>query len=235
MSRSLESSGRTSRHQLFIPERYDPGRRWPAILFLHGAGERGEDNLGQLRAGVGRLLRQHSRGFPAVGIFPQMARDSIWAGDAAAMAIAALDATMDELTIDPKRVYLTGISMGGYGTWQLASQHPERFAALVPVCGGVNPPHVLFSDLRVRSAPHETSDVHRWVAERIRDIPVWIFHGEADPIIPVAESRRMHVALQEAGADVRYTEFPGVGHNAWDPAYTDPELWLWLFAQRRMG
>lgn len=233
VKRSIEMNGESFRYQLFIPADYDPSRPWPVILFLHGAGERGSDNEAQTTVGLGPVVRARAEDFPAIVIFPQMPLDSTWAGTVADAALRVLDSTMLELNVDPERIYLTGMSMGGYGTWQLATQEPRRFAALVPVCGGVHPPRSERPDLRVRTVPPGTPDAYRWVAERVRGVPTWIFHGEADQVVPVTGSRRMNDALRAAGAEVHYTEYPGVGHNAWDPAYSEPELWEWLFTQRR--
>ena len=125
--------------------------------------------------------------------------------------LAALDAVMRDLPVDPDRVYVTGQSMGGVGTWGIVAAHPERFAAAVPVCG----------IWQVEDAP------------KMARVPVWAFHGEKDPMVPVAGSRKMIAALKTAGAAPRYTEYPGVGHNSWVTAYATDELWDWLFQQKR--
>ena len=129
------------------------------------------------------------------------------------MAMEALDATIAEFNIDSARIALTGISMGGAGAWLLGARHPERFSSLAPICGWVS----------------ARSDEDRWsLLGRLREIPIWIFHGSADTIVPVDASRSMAAALRNAGADVRYTELAGVGHNSWDEAYGNSELLEWM-------
>jgi len=157
--------------------------------------------------------------FPALVVFPQASRGYVWCDFNLAAAAAALDDVEQRYNVDRDRIYVTGISMGGYGTWLLALQQPERFAAIVPVCGGLD-----------RSA--SGLDVAE-AAQRLKSIPQWVFHGDADAVIPVDESRAMVHALREAGADVRYTEYPGVQHNSWDRAYADPKLMPWLLRHRR--
>lgn len=144
----------------------------------------------------------------------------------------ALERTVTELNGDPDRLYLTGISLGGYGSWHLALAHPEYFAAVVPVCGGIVKPDTAQN---VRQSPLTlgADDPYGTTAKRLRRVPIWIAHGEDDTVIPVSESRLMFEALTREGADVRYREYDGVGHGVWDEAYGEPELWDWLLAQRR--
>lgn len=205
--------------------------RWPAILFLHGAGERGSDGLLQTAVGLGEAIRRDPARYPAIVVFPQAPRGSWWTGAAAEAALAALDRTLEEFSVDRGRLYLTGLSMGGHGAWYLAYRHPERFAAVAPICGWVErrprePPSAAV-------VPEEDGPPFEALARRLRGVPVWAFHGEVDPVIPVEQSRRAAAALEEAGADVRYSELPGVGHDSWDAAYASPAFSAWLFGQRR--
>lgn len=225
---AVEVDGRVYPYQVYVPRDYDPGSRWPVVLFLHGAGERGDDGLRQTQVGLGGALRWNPDRYPALVVMPQSPADSSWQGAPARAALAALDATLEAYSTDPDRVYLTGMSMGGNGTWYLAYHHPDRFAAIAPVCGWVGPR----GRLPAVPAPGPGPAADR-AAEKMAHIPIWIWHGEADPVVPVEESRAMAAALEAAGADVRYTELEGVGHNAWDPAYGSEELPRWLFAQRR--
>lgn len=201
----------------------------PVVLFLHGIGERGNDGLMQTQGGLARAIRNNPEAWPAIVVMPQAPEESVWQGGAAAAAIAALDQTIAEYTIDESRVYLTGLSMGGNGTWYLAFRHPDRFAALAAICGFVS------DRPRVPTFLPESDDPFSDVAERIKGIPTWVFHGDEDEAIPVEESRRIVAALKRAGADVRYTEFPGVGHAVWDPAYEMSQLTEWLFRQQRVA
>lgn len=215
-------------YQVYVPRAYRPSEEWPVILFLHGAGERGDDGLFQTQVGLGSAIRANPERWPAIAVFPQAPEEMTWQGTPGRVAMAALDATLQEFRVDESRVYLTGLSLGGNGTWYLAYNHADRFAALVAICSFVEafPGFPSF-------IPESSTDPYSTLAARVADIPVWIVHGDADEVVPVEESRRMAAALEEAGADVRYEELPGVGHNAWDPAYASEELAVWLFSQQR--
>lgn len=204
------------------------GHRYPLVLFLHGAGERGNDNLKQLKylptwLADPALRERH----PCFVLAPQCRMDERWVdvswADATstpqpttptidlAAATKALEETLVREAIDPARIYLTGLSMGGYGTWDLAARMPDRFAAILPVCGG--------GDDRV--------------ADRIASLPIWCFHGDADTAVPVDRSRTMIAAVKAAGGRPIYSELPGVGHDSWTPAYRDGFVLDWLFSQRK--
>ncbi|MCD9097920.1 prolyl oligopeptidase family serine peptidase [Luteimonas fraxinea] len=231
--RELTSNGRRYAYQVFVPSAQLP-RPLPAVLFLHGSGERGDDGEKQIHAGLGPYVRAHAADFPALVVFPQSPEGESWEGDTAMMALATLDAATAEFDGDRSRTSLTGMSRGGYGTWSLALREPTRFAALVPVCGGITPPGSRpdLEDLFVEST-RAAGDPFAEAARRLRDIPVWIFHGALDDVVLPEQSRRMHVALRDVGADVRYTEFPDANHNSWDATYRTEALWPWLFAQKR--
>lgn len=229
LDRMAQVDGSAYRYQVFVPPAYAADRDWPVILFLHGAGERGDDGMFQTEVGLGRALRRHRARFPAIIVFPQTPSEETWF-EAADVAMAALDRTLEEFRTDPDRVYLTGLSMGGGGTWYLAYTRPDRFAALVPICAWLGDRNGLSpGDSAQGMIPYDQ------VAERIRGIPTWIFHGEVDPVVPVEGSRRMAAALEALGSPVRYTEVPGTEHNSWDAAYESPSLVEWLFRQRRGG
>ena len=160
---------------------------------------------------------------------PQAPPDSIWRGAVAEAAAAALEATVKEFRGDRRRIYLVGLSMGAYGSWTMALKRPRMFAAIVAVCGGLLPP-THFTELEVEL---RGSDRYAELARRLAHIPVWLFHGALDSLVPPVESRRIHSAFHNAGAKSNYTEYPDVGHESWDPAFADPMLWQWLFQQRR--
>ena len=233
VQRKAVVDGKAHRYQVFVPASAVAGPNPPVILFLHGSGERGSDNDKQVEAGLGPYVRSHADEFPAIVVFPQVPDDEEWFGPSARVAFAALDAATREFNGDTHRTYLTGMSMGGYGTWELALMQPQRFAALVPVCGAVKPPGDERA-LYVTQVANE-ADPYAAIAGQLHEVPVWIFHGARDDAVPPADDRRLIAAFKAAGAeDARYTEFPEVGHNAWDPAYAQtPELWRWLFAQKR--
>jgi predicted peptidase len=232
LDRAVTVGARTYRYQVYLPADFDRSRSWPVALFLHGSGERGDDGMRATQVGLAAGIRWDRARAPLVAVFPQCPADSTWLGEPGEAALAALDRTVEEFGGDPDRVYLTGLSMGGYGTWQLAFEHPGKFAALVPVCGGLLA-HPSAATVRPMPAILDEADPFANVAARLRGLPVWVFHGAQDPVIPVEESRRMVAALRDAGADVRYTEYPEAGHACWDQAYGDPELWKWLLARKR--
>jgi predicted peptidase len=229
LDRSVVLNGTTYRYQIFVPASYAPTQRWPVILFLHGAGERGSDGYIQTQVGLAPAIRQNAARFPAIAVFPQATAESSWTGTLARVAVMALDQTMREYQTDPSRVYLTGLSMGGNGTWYIAYRNPKRFAAIAPICSWVSP-QIWKVDPVV---PADSGEHFSALARQLRQVPTWIFHGEIDPAVPVDESRKAFAALQAAGAPAQYTEVPGTGHNSWDPAYGSPRFWAWLFAQRR--
>ncbi|HEY8683212.1 MAG TPA: prolyl oligopeptidase family serine peptidase [Rhodanobacter sp.] len=231
VERSLDLHGKTHRYQVFVPDGWTSRRSWPVVLFLHGSGERGSDNHSQLSQGLPPWLKEHGEDFPAVVVIPQAPDDSAWSGEIEQMALQALDDSIKRYHGDRQRLYLTGLSMGGYGAWQIALDHPGMFAAAAIICGGIRHPND--SDrLYVRGIPADVTDPYAWVAAHIGKLPVWIFNGAIDDVVPPAESQRMHAALQARGDDVRYTEFPGVGHGAWPAAYATTELWPWMFSHR---
>ena len=218
----VERTVDSHRYQVWLPSNYAKSKKWPAILFLHGSGERGDDGKQQTVVGLGPALSKLDP--PAIVVFPQCPANERWAGAAWKIAIAALDQTEHEFSIDRNRVSLTGMSMGGAGVWVLAANDPGRWSAIAPVCGYVHRPPQL------ADAESPTTDSYADFARRLPRVPIWIFHGSADTVVPVEESRQMAGVL---GANAAYTEFPGVGHNAWDPAYQTTGVVSWLIKQKR--
>lgn len=231
LDRVVTLAGKTHRYQVYVPAEYAASdQRWPVILFLHGGGERGADGLFQTQVGIGTHIRRNASSYPAIVVFPQVPSDSLWVGTPADVAITALDQTLSEFRTDADRVYLTGMSMGGHGTWNLAYRYPTRFAAIAPICAFLE--HRIVPAARA-IVPSDSGNAYAALARRIGRLPTWIFHGEADPVVPVSGSRQAYEAIRAAGGDVRYTELLGVDHNAWDPAYGSQQFREWLFAQRR--
>ena len=198
------------KYVVFVPHERKAGEKYPVILFLHGSGESGTDGVKQTKQGIGNAIRKREKTFPFLTVMPQSQKGG-WKAESAEgkRAIAILDSVMKEYDGDPKRTYLTGLSMGGFGTWSMAMAYPDRWAAIVPVCGAGKPEQ----------------------AAKIAKIPCWDFHGDADKSVNVNGSREMIAALKAAGGDPKYTEYPGVGHNSWDKAYGTPELYTWLLEQ----
>jgi predicted peptidase len=197
------------KYLLYLPKGYesDSTKAWPLVLFLHGAGESG-DNLNKVKLhGPPKLIENKKMDFPCIVVSPQSARMG-WNID---LLTALLDDIESRYRVDKDRVYLTGLSMGGYGTWSLAAAHPERFAAIVPICGGGNPAD----------------------APKLKNLPIWVFHGAKDNTVPMERSEHMVKALKAVGGNVKFTVYPEAGHDSWTAAYEDPELYKWLFAQKR--
>jgi predicted peptidase len=238
LNRTLTLDGAAHRFQVYVPRDYQPSQAWPVILALHGGGERGTDGLIQTDVGLGRAIRRHADRFPALVVFPQRSPEGTpagWHGIGARVALAALDQTLAEFKGDTSRVYLTGLSLGGNGSWYLGYHHGDRFAAAVIICGWVSErrPATGTAPVFPGIAPDSEGDPFAAVARKVARLPIWIFHGDADAVVAVAESRGMAEALRALKADVQYTELPGVDHNSWDTAYDRADVIEWLFKQRR--
>lgn len=233
LNRTVTVEGVAYRFQVYVPADWTPQQSWPVALFLHGYGESGDDGLLQTQIGIATAIRTHVADFKMIVVMPQCRKGKLWVDpDMQAQALAALEQSVTEFHGDPARLYLTGLSMGGYGSWEIAIHHPGKFAALAPICGGVQANFHL-SDLHSSLVNDpKIADPYAEIAKRIGPVPVWIFHGDADESVPVEESRKMNQALVAAKANVRYTEYPGVGHNSWDQAYSEPEFIPWLLKQK---
>lgn len=194
-----------------LPKDYDKdGDAVPLLLFLHGAGERGKD-LNKVKVHGPPKMVEKGHDFGAIVVSPQCPKDTWWT-DHTDVLLALIDKAEKEHNVDKTRIYVTGLSMGGYGTFALTAAAPERFAAAVPICGGGT----------------------RTQAKKISKLPMWVFHGDADKVIPVEESTRMVEAMNQLnGEQAKLTIYKGVGHNSWDRAYGDKTMWKWLFEQKR--
>jgi predicted peptidase len=192
---------------LFLPEGYGKTKhRWPLMLFLHGSGESGT-NLTKVKAHGPPKIVDSKLDFPFILVSPQSPGRG-WDPD---ILNALLDQITSKYRVDKDRVYLTGLSMGGYGTWALAAEHPEKFAAIVPICGGGNPAD----------------------AKKLAKLPIWVFHGAKDPTVPVERSKEMVEAIKNAGGDAKLTIYPEAGHDSWTETYDNPQLYTWLLEHKR--
>jgi len=192
---------------LFLPQGYgNTKQRWPLMLFLHGSGESGTD-LAKVKAHGPPKIVDSKPDFPFILVSPQSPGRG-WNPDT---LNALLDQIIHKYRVDKDRVYLTGLSMGGYGTWALAGEHPEKFAAIVPICGGGN-----------------TAD-----ATKLAKLPIWVFHGGKDQTVPVERSKEMVEAIKSAGGDIKLTIYPDAGHDSWTETYNNPQLYTWLLEHHR--
>jgi predicted peptidase len=191
---------------LYVPVEKPDSGLYPLILFLHGMGERGDD-LNLVKKNGPPSFLDDTTGFPFVVISPQCPRDERW--DPYRL-LSLLDQVETMVPVDKDRVYVTGLSMGGYGTWALAMAAPERFAAIAPVCGGGDSTRL----------------------GKIKNMPIWVFHGAKDDVVPLSESERLVNGLKKLGADVKFTVYPEYRHDAWIPAYSNPGLYQWFLEHK---
>lgn len=227
-----DSTGQELQYQILKPADYDSTKSYPVVLFLHGAGERGSDNFSQLKWGVSHFVEPKMREkYPAFIVAPQVPEEEYWAtlesirdistyvqpmaeepSKPMALTIEMLDKLQRDYAIDADRLYVTGISMGGFGTFDLIQRYPKKFAAAVPICGG--------------------GDTSR--AFMLSELPIWVFHGTKDEVVDPKFSRAMVDAIRLAGGSPGYTEYPDEGHvGAWVQAYSNPHLYEWLFSKER--
>lgn len=199
-------------YAVYLPRNYDGAKTWPMILFLHGMGESGTDGAQQLGVGLGTAIMRRPGEWPFVVILPQKpeARDAWEDHETAVMAMVR--ETEATFRIDPTRRYLTGLSQGGHGTMVLGARHSDIWAAIAPICGYVDPAEV---------------------ADRLTEMPIWTFHGEADTVVPAEQSKAFVEAVRAAGGSAKLTLYPGVGHNSWDKAYREENLANWLLTHRK--
>jgi predicted peptidase len=197
------------KYLLYLPADYEKQDKWPLVLFLHGAGERGDNLETVMRHGPPKLIAKGKQ-FPFIIVSPQCPNGHWWNNELLTLS-ALLDDIESKYKVDKDRVYLTGLSMGGFGTWALAGYSPDRFAAIIPICGGGEP----------------------LLTRALRHMPVWAFHGGKDPIVPVKRSEELIDALKKADGEAKLTIYPDALHDSWSATYDNPEIYEWLLAHRR--
>jgi len=206
------------KYLLYLPPDYSKSsdKKWPLMLFLHGAGERGTDVQRVAIHGPMSLVKQGTN-FPFIIVAPQCPVNEIWENDP---LLQLLDRIEKNYAVDSNRIYLTGLSMGGYGTWKLGLSHPAKFAAIAPICGGANMIDVILGSWDRR--------------QEIEKLPIWAFHGAKDDVVPLSESERVVEGLKKAGhKDIQFTVYPEARHDSWKQAYSDPKFYEWLLKQSR--
>jgi predicted peptidase len=225
------ADGQKLPYRLLTPEKIEPGKRYPLVLLLHGIGERGADNDKQLLWGAGEFVKpENRRKYPCFVVVPQCPLTALWVpgelkdllapkfalskkpSEPMALVLKLIGKLVaKDLPVDKSRVYVTGLSMGGFGTWDLIERRPNFFAAAIPICA--------------------RGDLAQ--AAKLKNLPIWAFHGDADPIVPVKFTKEMVAAIRKAGGSPKMTIYPGVGHNSWSATYADPAVLAWLFAQKK--
>lgn len=220
-------SGEVLKYRLLKPTSYHPDRKFPLVIFLHGAGERGADNIAQLKHGMTDFCKADRREkYPCYVLAPQCPTGQKWSdvdwsskesklpdqpSPSMQLVFEVVETMIEDAAVDKNRIYITGLSMGGYGTWDALARKGSYFAAAAPICGGGDPQTV----------------------EKFSSIPIWCFHGDQDKAVAVSRSREMIEALKKVGGSPKYTEYAGVGHDSWTQSYSNAELYAWMFAQRR--
>jgi predicted peptidase len=241
LDRAITIGAATYRYQVYVPADHTRTRLWPVVVFLHGDGAQGQDGLLPTARGLADGIRFDRLRFPVVAVFPQAEKGKRWLdADMEELVIAELDQTMTEFGGDPRRVYLTGFSMGATGAYRIAFRWPDRFAALAAIAGRVETSNVTHYSDREKAADRQANpfvsaaDPFATLALKIKDVPIRIFHGDADETVPVEQSRRLTRALQAARADVHYQEYAGATHvGAAQKAWGELEWIAWLLAQHR--
>ncbi|MCI0691441.1 prolyl oligopeptidase family serine peptidase [candidate division KSB1 bacterium] len=221
--RFVNAQGESMRYLLFIPNEYDKQKKYPLVLWLHGGGARGDSlklilSWGDKQGPLFFARAGNQSAYPCFILAPQCPVGKFWSDpdsekprDEIRLVLEILDSIQKEFSVDAARLYVMGISMGGYGAWDIIARRPNTFAAAVPICGGGNPAK----------------------AASMKKTSIWAFHGDADNLVDVKESRRMIEAIKRAGGKPRYTEYQGVGHNAWERAFAEPDFLAWIFSQSR--
>ncbi len=205
-------------YQIYLPPDVKTAVRLPTIVFLHGIRERGIGGLVPTEGALSVILKQMLKRIPAIVLIPQCRPGKYWSNSPMEqMVVRAIEQTAEEFDTDRKRLYLSGISMGGYGVWHFALKYPMKFAAFISICGG---------------SPILNGERFLPIAERVGKTPAWLFHGAEDKAVPVSESRELVKAFKENGGDVKYSEYAGVGHNVWFNALAEKKLMPWLLAQK---
>jgi predicted peptidase len=239
LDRTVTVGGEAHRYQVYVPSDYPASKAWPVIVSLHGNGRQGSDGMLQTGTDFAARIRENRAPFPAIVIFPQAKVGARWFYPAMEqLVVTELDRTIAEFRVDRSRVYLQGYSMGGTGCYRLAALWPGRFAAVVVVAGRITAgANYTAGEIEIDREANPTvasADPFSALAAKLDKTPLWIFHGDADAVVPVDDSRQLVAALKAAGAPVRYTELAGAGHmDAPLKAYADPDLFRWLFDQHR--
>ena len=232
INKTLDNGNLMKRYVVYVPYEYTPETEIPMIVFLHGAGERNNNGLSQTEIGIGSSIRRHPERWKAIVVFPQCPTNRFY-NEMIDDIDNCIDKTIKEYNIDRKRIYLTGLSMGGFGTWIYGAKRSDFFAALVPICGG-GELNFIKHKLGLTQIPDESPQEVEERIQRLKDMPIWAFHGADDNTVPPEYSRTFVQKIIDAGGTkIKYTEYPGVKHDSWVKAYDEIDLPTWLFSQHK--
>ncbi len=209
LDKTIDYGGTSIKYVVFVPKGYSPEKPHPTILFLHGSGEQGDDGKKQAEVGLGNAIRKAEDKWNYLVVFPQKPKARGGWMEYEKLILDIMEKTKKEYKVDEKRYYITGLSMGGMATWSLTCKYPDMWAAAAPICGRGNPAD----------------------APKIKDLPIWNFHGDKDNAVPIKGSQDMIDAIKAAGGNPKFTVYPGVGHNSWDKAYQEENLYEWFLTQ----
>jgi predicted peptidase len=201
------------KYLLYLPPNYEAQGMWPLVLFLHGMGQRGNDLDLIKKHGIPKIVE--GQDYPFVAVSPQCPSESVWAMELDALHALIVD-VVKSYAIDRSRIYLTGLSMGGYGAWHLAEAYPHFFAAIIPICGGTRPMIGFPERIKV-----------------LKDTPIWVFHGAKDDVVPLKNSQDLVDVLNKHGGNVKFTVYPDAGHDSWTRTYENSDVFEWLMAQKK--
>jgi len=206
LDKTIEVNGAAVKYVVYVPKGYSAEKAHPTILFLHGSGEQGDDGQNQVKVGLGPAIKADEANWNFLVIFPQKPKGRGGWMEHEKLILDIVEKTKKEYKVDETRFYITGLSMGGYATWALTCKYPTLFAAAAPICGGGDPTQ----------------------AAKIKDLPIWNFHGDKDNAVKIEKSQAMIDAIKAAGGSPKFTIYPGVGHNSWDKAYREEKLYAWF-------
>lgn len=230
--KTLKHGDRDYKYAVYVPREYDPARAWPTIVFLHGAGESGTDGLKPVIQGIGSAIQWNAEAWPFLVVIPQKPEIRHQWEQHEPAVMEMLKQARNDYRVDADRIYLTGLSQGGHGAWVIGASTADTWAAIAPICGYAGKFTRRDPDLPA-DLPQPFTGTPDDIGKALNDVPLWAFHGDADPIVPVQETKDLVAAVEKAGGKPRMTLFPGVDHNSWDKAYREMDLAAWFLSHRR--
>ncbi|HEY3267500.1 MAG TPA: PHB depolymerase family esterase [Armatimonadota bacterium] len=230
LNKSYQRNGKEYRYVVYVPRGYDAAKKWPAIMFLHGYGECGTDGWKPVAQGIGTAVLWDADKWPFIIVIPQKTIPGSEWEQHDDVVMKTLSLTREQYSVDPHRIYLTGLSQGGHGTWVEGSMHTDIWAAIAPICGY---PGAAFTTDPVPGGGKPFTGSVDDLATKLKGMPVWAFHGEADSVVPVQHTKDLVAAINAKGGSAKQTLYPGIDHNSWDKAYREENLPAWFLQHTR--